>query len=195
MINDKATIDLPDQHAGSGTSWWRSRSRATATSRPKRSASACSCRPPLLQFPHGRYSENLVRRDEDSIRNLYQSNGFRDVKVTPRDPGRLPRQDGRYRGVIQIEEGPQYFISDLKVEGIEHLDKEEVLARLSSVAGQPFSEFNVAVDRDTILAQYFENGFPNATFEWSSKPAARAATASTSVRRSAKASSSSCARC
>ncbi|HEY1492977.1 MAG TPA: BamA/TamA family outer membrane protein, partial [Candidatus Solibacter sp.] len=33
-------------------------------------------------------------------------------------------------------------------------------------------EFNVAVDRDTILAQYFDNGFPRATFEWSSKPAA-----------------------
>ena len=43
---------------------------------------------------------------------------------------------------------------------------------LSSCDGQPFSEFNVAVDRDTILAQYFDKGFPNATFEWSSKPAA-----------------------
>ena len=30
----------------------------------------------------------------------------------------------------------------------------------------------MAVDRDTILAQYFENGFPNATFEWNSTPAA-----------------------
>src|SRR6185312_8127400 len=31
----------------------------------------------FLQFPHGRYSENLLSRDEDSITNLYQSNGFR----------------------------------------------------------------------------------------------------------------------
>ena len=43
----------------------------------------------LLQFPHGRYSENLVRRDRDNIVNLYQSNGFRDVKVTPRTDRRL----------------------------------------------------------------------------------------------------------
>ena len=28
----------------------------------------------------------------------------------------------------------------------------------------------MAVDRDTILAQYFERGFPNVTFEWSSQP-------------------------
>ena len=55
---------------------------------------------------------------------------------------------------------------------MEKLDKARLLAKLSSAEGQPFSEFNVAVDRDTILAQYFDNGFPHATFEWSSKPAA-----------------------
>ena len=33
----------------------------------------------LLQFRHGRYSEALLRRDEQSIASLYQSNGFRDV--------------------------------------------------------------------------------------------------------------------
>ena len=36
----------------------------------------------FLQFPHGRYSENLLRRDRTTIANLYESNGFRDVKVT-----------------------------------------------------------------------------------------------------------------
>ena len=36
----------------------------------------------LLQFRHGRYSESLLRRDEDAISSLYQSNGFRDVAVT-----------------------------------------------------------------------------------------------------------------
>lgn len=126
----------------------------------------------FLQFPHGRYSENLLRRDEDSIVNLYQSNGFRDVKVTHRI------EDG-YRGKpldiavsLHIEEGPQTFIGELNVEGIEHLNQHEILGRLSSIRGQPFSEFNVAVDRDAILAQYFSSGFPKATFEWSSKPGA-----------------------
>ena len=73
---------------------------------------------------------------------------------------------------LTIDEGPQYFVGHLEVDGIERLDKAAILAMLSSHPGQPFSEFNVAVDRDTILAQYFDHGFPNATFEWSSKPAA-----------------------
>ena len=53
----------------------------------------------FLQFPHGRYSENLVRRDEESIRNLYQSNGFRDVQGDASNRGRLPRQGRRHRGL------------------------------------------------------------------------------------------------
>ncbi len=126
----------------------------------------------FLQFPHGRYSENLVRHDEESISNLYQSNGFRDVRVTHRSQDDYNGRKGEIAIFIDIDEGPQYFIQDLQVAGLHALNREELLSSLSSVPGQPFSEFNVAVDRDAIVAQYFEKGFPNATFEWSSSPAA-----------------------
>jgi outer membrane protein insertion porin family len=126
----------------------------------------------FLQFPHGRFSENFLRRDRESIESLYQSNGFRDVKVTSRTEDNYGGKVGDIAVFIEIEEGPQYFVGALTIEGIERLDRASIEARLSSVAGQPFSEFNVAVDRDTILAQYFEKGFPHATFEWNSTPAA-----------------------
>jgi outer membrane protein assembly complex protein YaeT len=125
-----------------------------------------------LQFPHGRFSAGLLRRDEDSIVNLYQSNGFRDVKVTDRLDDHYQGHSGEQAVWITIEEGPQTFVNSLTVDGIEQLDKAKVLSSLSSVANQPFSEFNVAVDRDAILAQYYQNGFPNASFAWSSKAAA-----------------------
>jgi outer membrane protein assembly complex protein YaeT len=125
----------------------------------------------FLQFPHGRYSENLLRRDRDAIASLYQSNGFRDVKITSRTEDDFQGKAGDIAVYIQIEEGPQYFVAELKIDGIERIDSARIVGRLSSLAGQPFSEFNVAVDRDTILAQYFEQGFPNAAFEWSSTPA------------------------
>ena len=128
----------------------------------------------FLQFPHGRYSESLLRRDHDSIVNLYQSNGFREVKVNSHTQDDYNGKPGEIAVFLEVEEGPQSFVSDLQVDGIERLDRAAVMAKLSSVAGQPFSEFSVAVDRDTILAQYFDRGFAGATFEWSSKPAARA---------------------
>jgi outer membrane protein insertion porin family len=124
----------------------------------------------LLQFPHGRYSENLLRRDHDSIVNLYQSNGFREVKVNTRTQDDYRGKRGEIAVFLDIQEGPQSFVDDLQVDGIEHLDRVAVLAALSSVKGQPFSEFSVAVDRDTILAQYFDHGFAGATFEWNSQP-------------------------
>lgn len=127
----------------------------------------------FLQFPHGRYSENLVARDEDTIRSLYESNGFRDVEVTHTSQDDYQGKVGNIAVFIQIKEGPQYFIDTLQVTGIEKLKEPQLLGTLNSIAGQPFSEFNVAVDRDTILARYFEKGFPSATFEWSSKPAAQ----------------------
>jgi outer membrane protein insertion porin family len=125
----------------------------------------------LLQFPHGRYSGNLLKRDQDTIRNLYQSNGFRDIKVTAEANDNFGGKQGNIAVAIHIDEGTQYLVGSVQLEGVEKLDREVLLARLSSTQGQPFSEFNVAVDRDAILARYFESGFPKATFEWSSKPA------------------------
>jgi len=128
----------------------------------------------FLQFPRGRFSEIMLSRDEDAIRNLYQSNGFRDVKVTHRIDDSFQGRPGELAVFLTIDEGQQYFIGDLQVDGIERLDKASIMPLLSAVQGQPFSEFNVAVDRDAILGRYFENGFPNARFEWSSKPGSKA---------------------
>lgn len=128
----------------------------------------------FLQFPHGRYSENLLSRDEDSIRNLYQSNGYRDVKVTHRveDLTKPGQKTGSVIIYIHIDEGPQYLIDKLTVTGIDNLNRDAVMASLSSVENQPFSEYNVALDRDAILDRYYAKGFANATFEWSFTPAA-----------------------
>ena len=128
--------------------------------------------PASLQYRRGRYSESYLRRDEETITNLYQENGFRDVKVTSTVKDTDHPNQSLIAVTIHIEEGPQWMISKLEVEGIQQLDKKTILAKLSSTEGQPFSEFEVAKDRDNILSEYFSQGFPNATFEWSSKPGA-----------------------
>jgi outer membrane protein insertion porin family len=126
----------------------------------------------LLQYPHGRYSADFLRRDEESIATLYRSNGFRDVRVSHRIEDGYRGKPGDTAVFLTVEEGPQYFVHSLQVDGIEQADSQQIYSLLSSVAGQPFSEFTVAVDRDAILGLYFAKGFANATFEWSSTPAA-----------------------
>jgi outer membrane protein insertion porin family len=172
VVNDKATIDylinLGARHKLVHVQIDGNRYFTTEAIRERMYLQTAS----LLQFPHGRFSENFLRRDENSIVNLYQSNGFRDVRVSHKVENSFRGKPGDLAVFITIEEGPQYTIAHLQVDGIEKIDKAAVLATLSSTEGQPFSDFNVAVDRDTILARYFEGGFPNASFEWNSKPAA-----------------------
>jgi outer membrane protein insertion porin family len=129
-----------------------------------------SMTPKSFQFRHGRYSEALRRRDEESIVNLYKENGFRDARATSKVVDDYNGKIGDVAVFVTIEEGAQWFVSKLEIVGIQQLDASRVIATLSSAEGQPFSEFSVAADRDTILAYYFANGFSNATFAWSSKP-------------------------
>ncbi len=67
---------------------------------------------------------------------------------------------------IEIMEGPQWRVSSLALEGIPEADRDELTALLQSAAGQAFSETNVASDRDAILSHYYNDGYPDATFDW-----------------------------
>ena len=118
------------------------------------------------RFPFGRFSEAYLQQDVQSIRNLYAANGFRDVKVTY-------NVIDDYRGVedhlavrISVEEGSQWLVSSLSIDGVPPGDLPHLRARLASSAGQPFSEVNVADDRDNILTYYYGRGYTNATFEY-----------------------------
>ena len=120
----------------------------------------------LLQFRHGRYSEDFRRQDADAITNLYKSNGFQDVKVTSGVTDNLKGKTGEIGVTYNVDEGKQWFIGKLAITGLDTPDAPRIEQQLSSLDGQPFSEFNIATDRKTILDYYYSNGYPDARFEW-----------------------------
>jgi outer membrane protein insertion porin family len=126
----------------------------------------------FIHFRHGRYSEVFVRRDTESITNLYKANGFRDAKVTPQIEKNYAGKADQLGVVIQIEEGKMWTVAKLDVTGLETLAATDLKQRLASSEGQVFSEVNVASDRNTIITAYQEAGFPSAQFQWSFVPAA-----------------------
>jgi outer membrane protein insertion porin family len=118
----------------------------------------------------GRFSQQLLRNDIDSIRGVYLSNGFRNAQVTA-------AVDDHYRGkksnlfvTFHIVEGAQTFISDLKIEGNRAIDTATLLNVTGSTPRQPYSEASVASDRDNILALYYNEGFPEAEFHEETLP-------------------------
>ncbi len=127
-----------------------------------------------LRFRHGRYSQRYLDRDINSIEDLYKSNGFRDVKVTSKVQDDYKGRSGDIGVSVAVVEGAQSFVSSLNLAGATPGERDFLLSVIHSTAGQPFSETNVANDRDTILTYFYNHGFPDATFEWSQKPAADA---------------------
>ena len=102
--------------------------------------------------------------DVASLTELYQSNGFRDVKVNTDLINNYQGHPGDLFVTFRIQEGLQTRIANLTLQGNHALSNDELSRVIGSTAGQPFSDLNVASDRDNVLALYFDQGFPNAQF-------------------------------
>ena len=120
----------------------------------------------LIRYRQGRYSRQYLERDLDAIRALYRSNGFRDVEVTSKEIDDYRGQLGHVAIFIEVKEGPQWFVSKLEMEGVPESDRTHLRSILHSTEGQPYSDYNVGSDRDSILDYYFDIGYPAAKFEF-----------------------------
>jgi outer membrane protein assembly complex protein YaeT len=126
--------------------------------------------PASFTLRSGRYSEAFERKDRDNISNLYQSNGFRDVQVNFALDLAYQGKTGQLAVTVTIDEGPQWMVDNLNIEGIRSMDRNSMASDLASVAGQPFAEVNLGSDRNHVLTHYYEQGFPDATFKASWEP-------------------------
>jgi hypothetical protein len=125
----------------------------------------------LLQFPRGRFSGNLLKRIWlRSAISISPTDSRRQGNLA--DAGRLRRQARKHRGLTAHRGRPQYLVNSVVLEGVEKMDRASLLARMSSVPGQPSANSMWQWTATPFWRGYFENGFPKVTFEWSSKPAA-----------------------
>lgn len=124
------------------------------------------------RFIYGRYSQRYLEKDIDTIQDLYRANGFRDVAVKPAVEDDYQGHQGQVGVKLTVDEGPQWIVAGLEFEGVAEADRQYLTSIITSIPGQPFSEFNVANDRDNVLAYYYNTGYPNATFDWNESPTA-----------------------
>jgi outer membrane protein insertion porin family len=123
-----------------------------------------------VRYRHGRYSREYLDGDLNSIRDLYRSNGFRDVRVNARTDDNYRGKQGQLAVSIDIAEGPQWFVSRLDLEGIPKEDQDRLHSDLRLSAGEPYSDVSIASDRDLILSHFFNNGYPDAAFDYLATP-------------------------
>ena len=118
---------------------------------------------------HGRYSEALLSNDVTTLENLYRSSGFRNAKIQTRVDDDYHGSANKLAVHIFIDEGVRTRIGELTVVGNRMVATSQ-LPELNAQPGQPYSELDLANDRERILSYYFDHGFPNATLEITTKP-------------------------
>ena len=115
----------------------------------------------FLRNRSGSFSQQLLENDKATITNLYHASGFRQADIG----SSVDDSNGNLTVTLKIVEGPQWLVEDLQLEGIDAAEAAPLRSELQSGAGEPYSDTSVAADRDTILSYYFNNGYPDATFD------------------------------
>jgi outer membrane protein insertion porin family len=126
--------------------------------------------PSSVLIPNGHFSQRLLTDDINQIKILYQANGFLNVQVNGSLVDNYQGKKNEMQVAIKIDEGPQTLVNALKVDGATTYTVEALQQSLSNIPNQPFSEANVANDRDSLTYFYYDRGFPNVQFESSTTP-------------------------
>ena len=119
---------------------------------------------------HGLFSSALLDRDLSVITALYQANGFQAVKTNSKVVDNFQGKPGRLQVEIDIEEGPQTLVKSVAISGNTAFSEDVLLDQLSTIAGQPYSTYLLANDRDAIVSYYFDRGFPDVQIETTTNP-------------------------
>jgi outer membrane protein assembly complex protein YaeT len=114
---------------------------------------------------HGRYSQALLANDLDAIRELYLANGYQSVKVTSEVMDDFAGERGSMKVIINVDEGPLVLVSKLEIRGTQAIGEKELRNLINTEAGQPFSEATIANDREVVLNEYMNRGFPAVQME------------------------------
>lgn len=121
-------------------------------------------------LPHGRFSQSLLNADIEAIEQLYRDTGFPQVKVTADVANDYQGKNGQLFITLKIEEGRLVRVASLRITGNHLMTEQRLLDVISNIDGQPYSEAKLISDREGVLKLYFNNGFPEATFEPSVEP-------------------------
>ncbi len=128
--------------------------------------------PSSFRLRRGRFSDAFRRKDQETITSLYRENGFRDVSVSSQVETNYGGKSGQIGVTITINEGAQWIVSKVTLEGAPESDEQTLLGLITSSGGQPYSDVSIAADRAAIVNFYRSEGYLNAAVDVSPSPAA-----------------------
>lgn len=123
-----------------------------------------------LVLRYGRYSNTFRKKDEQAIEALYQSNGFRDVRVTSTVETNYKGKPKDIAVTFNIDHGKQWRVASLSIEGTRTLDLSPLRDQFASIENQPYADVYIASDQNRVLDYYYSHGFLTAKFMATTSP-------------------------
>lgn len=105
----------------------------------------------------GRLVPAQVEEDRAAIRLLYQNNGFADVRVSEIQTQPL-KKDG-VELIVTIDEGTQYRVNSIDLEGVEIVPPAEVMEILAMRGGELFTPDGMGADLKALRDFYGSRGY------------------------------------
>lgn len=111
----------------------------------------------LFFLQPGYFKSEEFDADAERITAYYRDNGYLDVKV---EPNFEYSADGTEMHItINIKEGKQYLVGDIKVGGNELFPEDDIRKELKMKSGKPFSESTMQQDIANIQQYYYDRGY------------------------------------
>lgn len=105
----------------------------------------------------GRLIPSQIEEDRAAIRTLYQNRGFADVEVSEAKTEPL-KKDG-VELTFTIQEGTQYKVKQVALEGVNIVPQPEVLAKMKMLGGQLFTPKGMGDDIKALRDFYGSRGY------------------------------------
>ncbi len=106
----------------------------------------------LKLFAKPRYRKDILRRDIESIRSLYNRNGYFDTQVSI-DALERDQKGNSVTIRIMINEGPQTVVRSLVLDSTALIKPNELRKGLQLTEGRPFNPNLVEVDRYMLCSE------------------------------------------
>ncbi|HKW74578.1 MAG TPA: POTRA domain-containing protein [Terriglobales bacterium] len=119
---------------------------------------------------YGLFSQSILARDIQAIKNLYSNNGFLEITITPDVQDDYEGKKGRLKVSLTVDEGPQTTIGKLAIEGNTGISTDELRGIISATEGQPYSDSTVITDQTSVMDAYFNRGFPGVKVDYTTTP-------------------------
>jgi outer membrane protein insertion porin family len=134
-------------------------------------SSVMTIRPAEFPFQTAAFSTRMLDNDTNSLKGVYQAQGFLDAQISPRFNYYYQDLPQHLFVTLDIQEGERTMVGKVVLQGVTDEQPKTLLSQLANQPGLFYSPENEQKDRDSILRYFTNRGYSHARVVASSSPA------------------------